>query len=181
MHHIERILVPIDFLPHSADAVRRALDLAAKYDAEVTLLHVYEPAAYPLSAGDIVYDEDRLERASARVRARLDAVRRDIDPAGRRRVVVRVLQGAPARAIVEAASEGRVDLIVMGTHGRTGIDRFMSGSIAEDVMRRAPCPVLTIKAPSQPEPRRITIQSYVAPPITRGAFGLARAISKPRH
>ncbi|HTV22243.1 MAG TPA: universal stress protein [Polyangiaceae bacterium] len=164
MNTIARILVPIDFLPHSADAVRRALDFASKYDADVTLLHVYEPAAYPVTPGDIVYDRDRLERASVRVRARLDAVRRDIDPAGRRRISIRVIQGTPARAILDTASEGQFDLIVMGTHGRTGVDRLMSGSVAEDVLRRAPCPVLTLKSGPEPTPRGLANDGFFVSP-----------------
>jgi K+-sensing histidine kinase KdpD len=79
-------------------------------------------------------------------RARLDAVRRDADPLGQRRITTRVVLGAPARAIIEAADRERVDLIVMGTHGRTGVGRALLGSVAEQVMRRASCPVLTLKA-----------------------------------
>jgi nucleotide-binding universal stress UspA family protein len=155
MTTISRILVPIDFLPHSAEAVRRALDIAHCYSAEVILLHVYQPAEYPLSDGDVVYDERQLERATRHLRARLDAVRREVDPVGRQRVSVRVLQGTPERAIVEAASSEPFDLIVMGTHGRTGVDRIVSGSIAERVMRHAPCAVLTVKSQRSTPARRI--------------------------
>jgi len=146
MNTISKILVPIDFLPHSADSVRRALDIAQRYSAEVVLIHAYQPAEYPMSDGDVVYDERQLERVTEQVRARLDAVRREVDPIGRRRVSARVVQGMPARAIVEAASSEPFDLIVMGTHGRTGVARVFSGSIAEHVMRHAPCPVLTVKS-----------------------------------
>jgi universal stress protein A len=148
MNTISRILVPIDFLPHSAEAVRRALDIARRYSAEIVLLHAYQPAAYPMSVGDVVvYDEPQLERMTARVRARLDAVRREVDPTGRGHVSARVVQGLPGPAIVEAASSEPFDLIVMGTHGRTGVDRIVSGSVAEHVMRHAPCAVLTVKRP----------------------------------
>jgi universal stress protein A len=148
MNTISRILVPIDFLPHSAEAVRRALDIAGRYSAEVVLLHAYQSAAYPMSVGDVVvYDERQLERVTAGVRARLDAVRREVDPLGRRHVSARVVQGMPGPAIVEAASSEPYDLIVMGTHGRTGVDRIVSGSVAEHVMRHAPCAVLTVKRP----------------------------------
>lgn len=164
MNTITRILVPLDFQPHSAEAVQRAVDLARQYAAEVVLLHVYDPAQYPMSSGDVVYSQPQLERVSAGVRARLDAVRRDVDPLGRCRISTRVVQGAPARAIVQAASDEPFDLIVMGTHGRTGVSRILLGSIAEDVMRRAPCAVLTVKtarehsaserpAPELPMPR----------------------------
>ncbi|MEY4549971.1 MAG: hypothetical protein RL685_6166 [Pseudomonadota bacterium] len=146
MKPFTKILVPIDFLPHSAEAVRRAMDLANPHSAEVVLLHAYEPGEYPATPGDVVYDDEQLHRLSAQVRARLDAVRRDADPLGRC-ISTRVVQGTPLRAIIEVVTREPFDLIVMGTHGRTGIGRVVLGSIAERVLRRAPCPVLTIKAP----------------------------------
>jgi universal stress protein A len=189
MDTISRILVPIDFLPHSAAAVRRALDVARRYSAEVVLLHVYQPARYPMAAGDIVYDERQLERATRQVRARLDAVRREVDPIGRRRVSTRVLQGTPERAIVEAASSEPFDLIVMGTHGRTGVDRIVSGSIAEHVMRHAPCAVLSVKSPRAAHAHRLGSGRLAADESAArrwstallGAPGvaIARAFSKP--
>jgi universal stress protein A len=189
MNTISRILVPVDFLPHSAAAVRRALDIADRYSAEVVLIHVYEPARYPIAAGDILYDERQLERMTQKVRARLEAVRRDVDPIGRRRVSTRVVQGTPERAIVQAASSEPFDLIVMGTHGRTGLGRFVSGSIAEQVMRRAPCAVHIVKVPraAQRQPlgsdtlaagesaaRRWPTALFAAP-----GTAIARAFSKP--
>jgi nucleotide-binding universal stress UspA family protein len=147
MKPFAKILVPVDFLPHSAEAVRRAMDLAIQHSAEVVLLYAFEPGEYPATPGDVHYDAEQLHHLSAKVRARLDAVRRDADPLGRRRIVTRVVQGTPVEAIIEAVNKERFDLIVMGTHGRTGVGRVVLGSIAEQVMRRAPCPVLTIKAP----------------------------------
>jgi universal stress protein A len=170
MTTISRILVPVDFLPHSAEAVRRALDIAVRYSAEVILLHVYQPGEYPISAGDIVYDERQLERATRHVRARLDAVCREVDPIGRRGVTTRVLQGTPERAIVEAASREPFDLIVMGTHGRTGVDRIVSGSIAEHVMRHAPCAVLTVKSPRSTPARRIGSDTLSANALSANAL-----------
>jgi nucleotide-binding universal stress UspA family protein len=149
MKPFSKILVPLDFLPHSAEAVRRAMELADQCLATVVLLYVYEPGEYPMPPVDIVYDAKQLERMTAKVRARLEAVRRDVDPVGRRRVATRVLQGSPARAIIDAATREPFDLIVMGTHGRTGVERFVLGSVAEEVMRRAPCAVLTVKTPRQ--------------------------------
>lgn len=189
MNTISRILVPIDFLPHSAEAVRRALDIAHRYSAEVVLLHVYQPAEYPMSDVEVVYDAQQLERMTERVQARLDAVRREVDPIGRRHVSARVMQGAPERAIVEAAASEPFDLIVMGTRGRTGVDRIVSGSIAEQVVRHAPCAVLTVKSQRSAPPRRIGSDTLAADPDAArrwstallGAPGLAiaRAFSKP--
>jgi nucleotide-binding universal stress UspA family protein len=186
MNTISRILVPLDFLPHSAEAVRRAMALAAISSAEVVLLHVHQPAQYPMLPGEVVYDEEQLDHVTTNVRTRLEAVRRDLDPLGRRRITTRVLQGLPAPAIIETASNEPFDLIVMGTHGRTGFDRIVLGSVAEQVMRRAPCAVLTVKAPRPPVVGRRLRQPSATPRAT--AFGsflgapgiaIARAISKP--
>lgn len=158
MKPFSRILVPVDFLPHSAEAVQRAMALAEPSSAEVVLLHVYEAGEYPMPTGDVVYDPHQLHRMTVEVRGRLEAVRRDVDPAGNRRVTTRVLQGPPARTIVEAATREPFDLIVMGTHGRTGVERLVLGSVAEEVMRRAPCAVLTIK-----KPRESALERLLAP------------------
>jgi nucleotide-binding universal stress UspA family protein len=146
MSHFSKILVPVDFLPHSAEAVRRALDLASP-SAEVVLFYAYEPGAYPATPGAVLYDAEQLHSMSSKIRARLDAVRHEADPIGRRRISTRIVQGTPVRAILDAVTREPFDLIVMGTHGRTGVGRVVLGSIAEQVMRRAPCPVLTIKIP----------------------------------
>jgi nucleotide-binding universal stress UspA family protein len=179
MKSFSKILVPVDFLPHSAAAVRHALDLAVQHSAEVILLYAYEPGEYPATPGDVIYDAEQLLHMSTQVRARLDAVRRDADPLGRCRITTRVAQGTAPRAIVEVATEQAVDLIVMGTHGRTGVGRAVWGSVAEQVMRRAPCPVLTIKTarPSAlqrfvagPAPFRWSLGSYLAPRWARRAL-----------
>jgi nucleotide-binding universal stress UspA family protein len=146
MKFFSKILVPVDFLPHSAEAVRRAMDLAVQHGAEVILLYAYQSGEYPVSPGDVVYDAEQLQHMTTKVRARLDAVRRDADPLGRRNINTRIAQGSPARAILDTATQEAVDLIVMGTHGRTGVGRAVLGSVAEQIVRRAPCPVLTIKA-----------------------------------
>src|SRR5687767_3473939 len=105
MKPFSKILVPLDFLPHSAEAVRRAMELAGQYSAQIVLLYVYEPGQYPMPPVDIVYDTEQLDHMTAKVRARLEAVRRDVDPVGRWRVTTRVLQGSPARTIIEAAAK----------------------------------------------------------------------------
>ncbi len=174
MKSFSKILVPIDFLSHSAEAVRRAMDLAVQHSAEVILLYAYESGEYPATPGDVVYDAEQLQQMTHRVRARLDAVRRDADPLGRRRISTRVAQGTPVRAIIETAQREAVDLIVMGTHGRTGVGRAVLGSIAEKVMRRASCPVLTVKAPSPPA------TEHVAPEPAFGRWSLTSFLAAPR-
>lgn len=177
MQSFSKILVPVDFLPHSAEAVRQAMELAAQHSAEVVLLYAYEPGQYPATPGDVIYDAEQLQHMTRKERARLDAVRRDADPSGQLRITSRIAQGTPVRAIIEAATQEAVDLIVMGTHGRTGFGRAVLGSVAEQVMRRARCPVLTIKAARAsglehltPEPSpssRWSLARFLAPPWAR--------------
>lgn len=148
MSRFSKILVPIDFTPHSAEAVRCAVDLAGRYDSEVVIAYVYEPADYPLPEGYIVYTPEQFARMTEEIQKRIEAARRDAEAAGARRVATRLLQGSPAQAILELAGEEHFDLIVMGTHGRTGVGRWVMGSVAEKVVRGAPTAVLTVKVPA---------------------------------
>jgi nucleotide-binding universal stress UspA family protein len=173
MSPFSKILVPVDFLPHSAEAVRRALELASP-SAEVVLFYAYEPGAYPATPGAVLYDADQLHSMSSKVRARLEAVRHEADPFGRRRISTRIVQGTPVRAILEAVTREQFDLIVMGTHGRTGVGRVVLGSIAEQVMRRAPCPVLTIKIP-----RGVAIERLTPEPSPYARWSLAPTSARP--
>lgn len=152
MPAVSRILVPIDFSPSSRAALEYALFLAAPFRAEVEALHVWEPPGYvgpdalallPVGTGQPGWDQTRadvqreveqlLGRASDRPRA----------------VAVRVEAGEPSDTILRLAREGGADLIVMGTHGRTGLARLLIGSVAEAVLRRSTCPVLTIRVPTK--------------------------------
>jgi len=145
---IKHILVPTDFNPDSEAALHYAADLARQLGASIHLLHVVED---PLAAGmwsSTCYSSEiaglQITLASdARKRLRLSIPR----VAGSRVEFehdVRI--GSAARTIVEYASEHRADLVVMGTAGRTGLARFVMGSVAERVVRTAPCPVLTLRA-----------------------------------
>ena len=138
---IRKILHPTDFSDYSEAAFRLACALARDYGAPLVVLHVSSPSAvaYPeglfvLPPALVVPDLDdylvRLHPASEGV---------DIDP--------RLVEGSPAHEIVRFVTEEPCDLIVMGTHGRTGLGRLLMGSVAEHVVRKAPCPVLTVKAP----------------------------------
>jgi universal stress protein A len=134
----KHILVPIDFSPGAQQALDYACELAAELRATVHLVTALGPAGeLPLSAKLV----EELVREHARALEELAAHRRD-----------RVAFGAPiAQAadprdlILAAASRIEADLIVMGTHGRRGLSRLVLGSVAEDVLRRAPCPVLAVR------------------------------------
>jgi nucleotide-binding universal stress UspA family protein len=148
MKPFSKILVPIDFTPHSAEAVQRALQIARDSNAAVVLVHFYEPTEHPLLSGSVAYIREQLERMSEPLQRRLEAARRDAQAQSGCDVSCRLLYGGASAGIVGVASEENFDLIVMGTHGRTGVSRWMLGSVAEKVVRGAACGVLTVKAPA---------------------------------
>lgn len=131
--NFERILCPIDFSAGSEAALAYASVLAKESGAELHLVYVYEETiAYTEGLGSYVPPAD-LEPD----KERLNNTRPTEDVAIRHEFVV----GHPADALVDYATDNNIDLIVMGTHGRTGLSRLLMGSVAEAVVRRAPCPV----------------------------------------
>lgn len=129
------VLVPIDFSPRSLQALEYARGLAARCDATVELLHVVEPAAvdgFVGSANPVVWLE-----AIEGARRKLHELAQG-DP-------FKVLEGRPADLIVDHAQAVKADMIVMGSLGRTGLERLLVGSVAERVVRLAPCPVLVMR------------------------------------
>lgn len=145
MSNYERILVPVDFSLHSTEATRVAADLARRLGATLTLVHVYDPVAQGLPDGFVLVPPLDIDRLFDAFRAQLADNQRLAVDAGAPRVETKLLQGFVAGQIVEFAERGEFNLIVMGTHGRTGLQHLIMGSIAERVVRLAPCPVLTLK------------------------------------
>src|SRR5262249_48385290 len=128
--------------PGSAAAFDYACDLARDYDARLIVLHAVGPIV-PVAADGMIVSPP-LDELREIARKQLDAIR----PANPALRVERAARAGPSRqAILEAAAEFRADLIVMGTHGRTGFRRLVLGSVTEEVLRKAPCPVLTVKVP----------------------------------
>ncbi|HEX9102841.1 MAG TPA: universal stress protein [Polyangia bacterium] len=147
MAAFRKILVATDFSPDAAQAITVATDLARACGSEIVLVHVCQMPAYSFANGamyiptpelvaDILRDANRgLLGIKERIRdVAVETVR---------------LEGDPAQEIVRLAGEREVDLIVMGTHGRRGIRRWLAGSVAEHVVRAASCPVLTVHAPAE--------------------------------
>jgi nucleotide-binding universal stress UspA family protein len=140
------ILVPTDFSPTSKEALEYGRMLAERFGASLHLVHVCEQPAmsaawsegYSLTLSEM-QDEIRKE-----AQQRLASM---IAPTWIVPVTTEVLTGSPALSIVEAARERGVSLIVMGTHGYSGLTRLVLGSVAERVVRTAPCPVLTVRHP----------------------------------
>ena len=146
MNPIRKILVPTDFSPHAGEAFRVAQDFAKAIGASIVLFHVSRPPA-------VVTDGDRLFLATGRAAARdawgeLRKLQAN-DPAVRVEHEVILADRQDARHILQILEEQGCDLIVMGTHGRTGLLQRLFGSVTEDVVRMAHCPVVLVKAPAQ--------------------------------
>lgn len=151
MIKLERILVPTDFSDYSKTALTYGCELANRFDAALHMLHVLEefqaltPESGMLLAGDYLQD---LKQAAERELAKLP------DPqwftGGEARTTRCVRQGTPFVEVIRYAREHEIDLVVIGTHGRSGLSHVLMGSVAERVVRKAPCPVLTVR-PGQHE------------------------------
>jgi nucleotide-binding universal stress UspA family protein len=144
-----RIVVPTDFSADSEQAIRVASELSRIYAAPLTLIHIYDPVAYPLPDGYMLYTPGQLSRMWEEFDRRLAQAKADAQAAGAVRAETRLLQGLTTAEIVRFAKEGGHDLIVMGTHGRTGVARVLLGSVAARVVQTAECPVLTVRRPAQ--------------------------------
>ena len=146
MINLTTILVPSDFSECSEAALRYGLELARRFDARVHLLHVVQdPLTQPWAAEGFsvpLFEVVDKWQKDAKERLALSVPQADAD-----RVTIAATVAWPYAEILRYALEHNVDLIVMGTHGRGGVSHFLLGSIAEKVVRRAPCPVLTVRSP----------------------------------
>jgi nucleotide-binding universal stress UspA family protein len=145
---IRRILFPTDFSEPADYAWPYALTFAQEFGAEVHLLHVVTPPPRLTEAYAINFDpEQTVKTLTAEANASMD---RQVEAAKSRALVFRreVRVGVDYREILDYATKHDIDLIVMATHGRTGLAHVLLGSVAEKVVRKAPCPVLTIRHPS---------------------------------
>jgi nucleotide-binding universal stress UspA family protein len=143
VREIDRILCPIDLSGVSRDAIDHAVLLARWYKAKITALHVCNPLVAPgtdfkiLGCGPTpMLTDDEVKQARERVLACFGSTGRDVD--------VLIDSGQPARQILERAKSLPADVIVIGTHGASGFERLILGSVTEKVLRRATCPVLTV-------------------------------------
>jgi nucleotide-binding universal stress UspA family protein len=144
MKLFEKILVPTDFSAHAAVALRFACELAKTSDAAIQLLHAYDLIPYALPEGMPMYDAATLARMREDLTKRLALAKEETLKSGVRQVEFTLVQGHPYPEIVRLAEEGNCQLIVMGTHGRSGLAHLLLGSVAERVVRKAPCPVVTV-------------------------------------
>jgi nucleotide-binding universal stress UspA family protein len=145
---LSRILVPTDLSPASLSGLDYAVELARPFNAEVVLLYVVEPIVYATPTdlygatadlGSVLQEQERSGRAQ---------LKKIQERYGKKVPKLRALQqtGTPYVAITNAAKKLKADLIVMSTHGRTGLSHLFLGSVAEKIVRTATCPVLTVRA-----------------------------------
>jgi nucleotide-binding universal stress UspA family protein len=145
MSLFRKILVPVDFSAHSEEALRVSGELARTFDATVTLVNVFQIPIYALPEGAFIALPSAYAEATLEAGKQLEAVAAAARAVGMIAVETKVLEGIAFREIVRFACDGAFDLIVMGTHGRTGIKHALLGSVAEKVVRKAPCAVLTVR------------------------------------
>jgi len=159
MKPFKHILVPVDFSVDASTAIQLAADLSQKYGAQLTLLHVRElvvPAAPNAPFyGTLACAEDQIQRDESL----LESVKEEAIAAGATHIETLVAEnGNPSSRIVSFATRRECDLIVLSTHGRSGVSHMLLGSIAENVIRTARCPVLTTR-PADSEHSQSLIES----------------------
>jgi len=155
MIHIKKILYPTDFSSYSNQAYFHAVALAENHGATLTVLFVYTP---DLMASEGPRDPDASRRHWQSQLEQIRPLNTDIP------VQHIFLEGDPATEIVRYTRDAGMDLVVMGTHGRTGLDRLLMGSVAEKVMRDAHCSVLVVKLPrGLPNPQKADVEVAGSP------------------
>ena len=144
---IKKVLVPIDFSDYSKSALKYAVNFAKSFNAEIILIYVVEPVIYPpdFSMGQIAMPSINTEWDD-RAKEELQKLAKS-EIVGTENVKTIIKTGKPFVEIIETAKEENVDLIIIATHGRSGVEHILFGSTAEKVVRKAPCPVLTLREP----------------------------------
>jgi nucleotide-binding universal stress UspA family protein len=169
-----KILLPVDFSEYSKPALERGAALAKRLGAELHVLHVWEfpePLASVGSAAMERFDSKSFAAAvQAYVQERLDALIEQASALGITIARKLSLPGHPSQVIVDIARDDAYDLIVLGTHGRTGFKRTVLGSVAEKVVRHASCPVLTIRGSA---PKGRTLPTRILVPVDYSAASSA--------
>lgn len=144
---LKKVLVPVDFSKDSLRAAEYARSFSKPFDAQLLLLHVIEPIyyaspadMYAASPNLALLIEEQRKAAQAQLQQLADKLSRE-----GAKVQTLLKSGSPAQVIADTAKRVKADLIIMATHGRTGLAHVLLGSVAERVIRLAPCPVLTVR------------------------------------
>jgi len=139
----DKILVPIDGSKGSERALQVAAEVAQRFGSKVVLVFVAEPPGmlYPPGLSYV----DLMDSTTKWGREIVGSAAEKLQKGGISEVEKHVREGHPAQVILDSVAEWKVDLVVMGTHGRRGLDRVLLGSVAEEVVRRSPVPVITVR------------------------------------
>ena len=147
MISLKKILCPIDHSDCSKEALKYAVSFAMRDEAKLYLLHIIDIRSFNESLNAMptqIPDNETLEQLRIKLLDCIpEEIRDDMD------VEAIVIQGIPFVEIISTSREKEIDMIVMGSHGRTGISHMMLGSVSEKVVRKAPCPVLIVRQPDQ--------------------------------
>ena len=138
----KRICCPIDFSTPSREATQVAVDLSRRFNSELQLIHVFHVPVYSFLDATVFPSARTMDQLIEKIDSLLLHWEQESQRLGARKVVSAKVEGVPHVEIVE---EERADMIVMGTHGHTGVKHALIGSVAEKVVRSADCPVLTIR------------------------------------
>jgi universal stress protein A len=142
---MKKIVVPVDFSEYSKKSLRYAVEFATNFSSEILLVYVIEPVAYP---ADFSFGQIALPASETELRQRAEMqLEKLIETEIQSRVVARsfLRTGKPSSEILQLARDESADLIIIATHGHTGVEHVLFGSTAERVIRKAPCPVLSIR------------------------------------
>ncbi len=148
MNRIKKILIPIDFSDYSRHSLRYAIDLAKQFEAKMYLINVFEPPYNGIEVEWMIGTSRFNEDIEKMARNELDKLIKEEMPSDMEIEVIYKV-GKPFLEIIETASQEDIDLIIIATHGQTGIKHLLFGSTAEKVIRKAPCPVLSIREPTK--------------------------------
>ncbi len=140
----KKVLCPTDFSDGSREAIAAAVDLAKRLGGDITLLHVFQPVAYTMPEGIALATPQVMADLQLRVGETLERWRGETAAMGVE-VTTATAMGAPFAEIVRYARDNAYDLIVLSTHGRSGLKHALLGSVAEKVVRKSDVPVLTIR------------------------------------
>lgn len=141
----KKILCPVDFSAGSHDAMRTAAQLAKESDGEVIVMHVWAAPVYTVSE-PIGLLSSQLSQLAGEAEKRLAEACKEVQSYGAPKVTSVFRSGAPWQEVVHFAERDEsIEVIVAGTHGRTGLTRALIGSVAEKIVRHAPCPVLVVR------------------------------------
>lgn len=170
MQTIRKILVPVDFSACSDEAIVYAGFLASKLAASVEVVHAWHPpydlgpflGQLAITDPDTGQERSLSEFVEQQAREALDRTIAELTERGLT-VTGRLVEGSPKRAIVHCVEDGDYDLVVLGTHGRTGLAHVLMGSVAEWILRHVTVPVVTVRAPQDGEPTAEARRGDAAP------------------